>query len=46
MKEAFKILFLFKKPSWDYFRPPYIFFSTFIWAEIIAVLLIILTKFK
>jgi hypothetical protein len=39
MKEVLKIIFLFKKPTWDDFRLPYIFFGIIAWLEIIAIVI-------
>lgn len=39
MKEALKVIFLFKKPMWDDFRLPYIFFSAVGWSVIITLLI-------
>ena len=38
MKEALKIIFLFKKPTWDDYRLPYILFGIIAWLEIISLL--------
>jgi hypothetical protein len=41
MAEALKVIFLFKKPAWDDFRLPYIFFGVIGWLEIISLLILI-----
>jgi hypothetical protein len=38
MIEALKIIFLFKKPSWDDYRIPYIFIGIIGWLEIISII--------
>ena len=38
MKEALKIIFLFKKPTWDDSRFVYIFFGIVGWLEVISIL--------
>jgi hypothetical protein len=42
MKEALKIIFLFKKPTWDDYRLPYVIFVVIGWLEIISILVLIL----
>ncbi len=43
MKEALQVVFLFKKPSWDYYaRWPYIAFGIVAWTEVILVLIALL----
>jgi len=42
MKEALKIIFLFKKPTWDDYRLPYVIFGVIGWLEIISILVLIL----
>jgi hypothetical protein len=39
MIEALKVIFLFKKPTRDDFRWPYIFFGIIGWLEIIAIVI-------
>jgi hypothetical protein len=39
MKEALKVIFLFKKPKWDDFRPLYIFFGIIGWLEVISIVI-------
>ena len=40
MIEALKVIFLFKKPSWnDDYRLPYILFGIIGWLEIIAIMI-------
>ena len=36
MIEALKVIYLFKKPKWDDFRLPYIFFGIIVWLEIVV----------
>jgi hypothetical protein len=36
MKEILKVMFLFKKPTWDDYRWPYIFFGIVAWLELIV----------
>ena len=38
MKEALKIIFLFKKPTWDDSRFAYIFFGIVGWLEVVSIL--------
>ena len=37
MMEALKVIFLFKKPKWDDYRMPYIFFGIIGWLEILSI---------
>ena len=39
MIEALKIIFLFKKPTWDDYRLPYIFFGIIGWLLIISMII-------
>jgi len=39
MIEALKVLLLFKKPTWDDFRFPYIFFGIIAWLEIVVIVI-------
>jgi hypothetical protein len=39
MKEALKVILLFKKPTWDDFRLPYIFFGIIGWLEVISIVI-------
>jgi hypothetical protein len=39
MKEALKVIFLFKKPTWDDYRWPYILFGIIGWLEVIAIVI-------
>lgn len=38
MLEALKVIFLFKKPKWDDYRLPYIFFGIIGWLEILLIM--------
>ena len=45
MKEALKIIYLFKKPYWDdNFRWPYILFSIVAWLVTLAAVSLFITK--
>jgi hypothetical protein len=37
MREALKVIFLFKKPTWDDYRLPYIFMGIIGWLEVISI---------
>jgi hypothetical protein len=39
MIEALKVLLLFKKPTWDDFRLPYIFFGIIAWLVIVSIVI-------
>jgi hypothetical protein len=39
MIEALKVILLFKKPKWDDYRLPYIFFGIIGWLEIICLII-------
>ncbi len=39
MKEALKIIFLFKKPTHDDFRLPYTIFGIIGWLEVVSILI-------
>jgi hypothetical protein len=39
MKEVLKIIFFFKKPTWDDYRLPYIFLGIIGWLEVIAIVI-------
>jgi hypothetical protein len=39
MIEALKVLLLFKKPTWDDFRLPYIFFGIITWLVIVSIVI-------
>jgi preprotein translocase subunit Sss1 len=39
MKEALKVILLFKKPTWDDYRLPYIFFGIIGWSLIISIVI-------
>jgi hypothetical protein len=39
MKETLKVIFLFKKPTWDDYRLPYIIFGIVGWLEIISIVI-------
>jgi hypothetical protein len=42
MKEALKVIFLFKKPTWDDYRLPYILLGIIGWLEIISIVIVII----
>ncbi len=46
MREALKILLLFKKPTWDDYRLPYIFLGIIGWLEILAIVIGMIDKIK
>jgi len=39
VKEALKIIFLFKKPTWDDYRFPYIFSGIIGWLIVISIVI-------
>jgi hypothetical protein len=39
MKEALEVIFLFKKPTWDDYRWPYIFCGIIGWLEVISIVI-------
>ena len=42
MREALKVIFLFKKPTWDDYRLPYILLGIIGWLEIISIVIVII----
>jgi hypothetical protein len=43
MIEALKVILLFKKPTWDDFRLPYIAVGVLAWLELISLLIVLFT---
>jgi hypothetical protein len=39
MREALKVILLFKKPTWDDHRLPYVFFGIIGWLVIISIVI-------